>query len=254
MSQSGNHAPPEGPDRPILASPARRPPEPWIDPDPAEHPLARKIPDPDFDRAGCCDTLTARDSPSSVRKSEEAEMKAFGSSVAMAVAAAVTSFAGAGIVVEEKIILAPPPLGGGDSWTESYSQPENDLLIIGWAATVYFTDDPPTTAWASDLRIDFNGIGYFVGGFPAPGGKGNWEFQGIVTDLTGIYLDTTHTDMWANDPIPKGLLTGFTLTNDWDNSPGEPQWTVELTLFKVPAPGAIALLGTAALSGRRRRA
>jgi MYXO-CTERM domain-containing protein len=97
------------------------------------------------------------------------------------------------------------------------------------------------------------------GGFPAPGGYNDWDFQGGDSEPDGLYvhgLGSPHGDGnpdFAFDKIAKGGVWTFEFEQTW----GTADWKgVSIALHKqsaIPAPGALALLGLAGLVGARRR-
>jgi len=118
-----------------------------------------------------------------------------------------------------------------------------------WTAT----DGAP---WASDTRLDIfppdGQTGFSVGGFGGDQGEAEWDFQGPDSADPGTYTSQHFPDAWA-DGITKGGEWEFLFTNTFGTTTGH-EWTnVTITLHKVPAPGALALLGMAGVIGCRRR-
>jgi hypothetical protein len=117
-------------------------------------------------------------------------------------------------------------------------------------------------AWASDTRLNItapDGTSIFRGGFPAPGGDNDWDFQGGQSAPDGVYSHGQGSPFGDGDPdfafnkISKGGVWIFEFEQTW----GVADWKgVVIVLHKqVPAPGAFALLTLAGgmLGSRRRR-
>lgn len=130
----------------------------------------------------------------------------------------------------------------------------NTKGVIGF--TVSFDYDEPISdaSWASDLRMFLTAPGgklVDLGGFSNV--QNDWDFQGSGSTLPGHYTHTSDAARWADDPQDKGTWT-IELINDWTDDPNPTQWNnFTITFHKVPAPGALALLGAAGLAGARRR-
>jgi hypothetical protein len=149
-------------------------------------------------------------------------------------------------------------LASGESIAFEVQLDENPSPVIGFSFAGVWAGGGG--AWASDtiLRITApDGTSIFRGGFPAPGGGNDWDFQGGGSAADGLYvhgLGSTFGDGnpdFAFDKLAKGGVWTFEFENTW----GTAEWKgVSIVLHKqVPAPGALALLGLAGLVGTRRR-
>jgi hypothetical protein len=155
-------------------------------------------------------------------------------------------------------------LASGESITFDVEFEANDNPVIGFSFAGVWQGGGG--AWASDTRLDItapDGTSIFRGGFPAPGGGNDWDFQGGQSAPDGAYSHGQGSPFGDGDPdfafdkISKGGVWSFTFLNTW----GTADWKgVVIVLHKqeaiTPAPGALALLGLAGLAGvsRRRRA
>lgn len=168
-------------------------------------------------------------------------------------ALALTCVASAGFLTTEKISLgtfsAP---GGQSSFFEYLGNPDNTDDIIGFTVSFIFNDAADPFAWASDLRLDivFQGGIYSVGGFSTL--VNPWDFQGSGSNPAGSYFHEA-CYVWEGNPFSKLDLKGFQLTNDYGFNGAVAWQDISITLYKVPAPGALALLGMAGVTGARRR-
>ncbi|MCC5822864.1 MAG: hypothetical protein LAT64_04935 [Phycisphaerales bacterium] len=113
-----------------------------------------------------------------------------------------------------------------------------------------------TGTWASDTRLSvrIGGTEQFnIGGLV--GRDNDWDFQGSGSTNDGTYASGPH--LFAkNNPIAAGAAWSFQFSHDWFSASASPiTWTnVNMTLHRVPAPGAMALLGLGGLvAGRRCR-
>lgn len=111
------------------------------------------------------------------------------------------------------------------------------------------------STWASDSRLSviLDGSEVFnVGGFS--GTQNSWDFQGSGSTNDGSY-SSTHI-IAKNNPVAAGASWTFSFFHDWNSTFAEPiTWSnASITVHRVPAPGAMALLGLGGLAaGRRRR-
>ena len=110
--------------------------------------------------------------------------------------------------------------------------------------------------WASDTRLSvrIDGTEQFnIGGLV--GRDNDWDFQGSGSTNDGPYASGPH--LFAKDnPIDAGAMWTFAFFHNWNSASAAPiSWeNVTITLHRVPAPGAMALLGLGGLvAGRRRR-
>jgi uncharacterized protein (TIGR03382 family) len=166
---------------------------------------------------------------------------------------AVAGFAtmtGSALANDDVISFPTFTLFGGESITFTVELPPNNKTVTGFSFTGHFDDLANDASWASDLRLDIlapDGQDYAIGGFDNPSNL--WDFDGPGSDGDGVY---SHDGHGTFDNAPKGVWT-FKFTNDWGPSGGHTWSDVVITLHKVPAPGALALLGVAGLLGGRRR-
>ncbi len=134
---------------------------------------------------------------------------------------------------------------------------ENGNAVIGFRVEFDFTNQFDDSSWASDLEFkltDPGGKTYVVGQQAFDGGDPFgpedfiWDFDGADSQPSGFYT-STHTI----GAVDKGGTWNVMLAESWDG--GVAFDNISLTLIKIPAPGALALLGVAGLLGvsRRRR-
>ncbi len=166
-------------------------------------------------------------------------------------AAAVTAIAAA----DQSINLGNNSLAGGQSNTYTFAL---SGTLTDFSIGFDYVDGN-SSSWASDMAlqvIDPNGVSKFWGGsgFTIAGStfQSNWSFWGSASSASGFYSD-------ASNPVAgmsgNGVWT-FKVFNGWTgatNACGYNNVVVNL-VGVVPAPGALALLGLAGLTGRRRRA
>jgi len=172
-------------------------------------------------------------------------------------AAAVLGFSGAVMadnVVEQILVADLVTLGANEVASYLIDLPNNDNQVIGIGFRGDVTGISGNAMWASDMRLDIlhNGMELVsVGGFtdPAPA---MWAFDGAASTNDGFYAQ----EFILADMGSKGGEWRIDFRNDWAFAPAPGQtWDFEIYLIKkVPAPGALALLGLAGLAGRRRRA
>lgn len=126
-------------------------------------------------------------------------------------------------------------------------------------------DETGAGSWASDTRLEvlLNGqVVYNLGGFS--GIENDWDFQGSQSTAPGFYAHGVGGEAWDGDGQPDFALKGlanpgdvwsFRFTNGWNSdSAGTLTWSdAQLVIHKIPAPGALALLGVAGIIGSRRR-
>lgn len=115
-------------------------------------------------------------------------------------------------------------------------------------------------AWASDTIMTItapDSTQISRGGFPAPGGDQDWDFQGGVSSGDGMYshgFGSTFGDGDADLAFAGGVSGNGTWTFEFEQTWGVATWKgVSIVLHQIPAPGALALLGLAGLVGVRRR-
>lgn len=138
----------------------------------------------------------------------------------------------------------------------------NEFGITGFTFEGDYSEDPAGGSWASDTKLVLSGLlDYSIGGFSSP--VNDWDAldmdgsfpQGSGSNDDGFYSSTN--PVWESAPIDKsagGTLT-LTFTNDWNSDAASTMTWANATLIihKIPAPGALALLGLAGLAGTRRR-
>ena len=109
--------------------------------------------------------------------------------------------------------------------------------------------------WASDTRLSVlvdGGEVFNVGGLVAR--DNDWSFQGSGSTSDGFY-SSTHI-IAKDNPVPAGVEWTFSFFHNWNSSSAAPiTWSnASITVHRVPAPGAMAMLGLGGLvAGRRRR-
>lgn len=148
--------------------------------------------------------------------------------------------------------------GGVISASFTIVPPANDFPIVGFSFSGTVAGITGSGSWASDLQLaidDPNGNTTLIGGFSTPSDF-DWDFQGSGSADDGDYASGPHF-LWEDSPIDKDGVNAFvfTFTNDWNSElAAMHQWSnIEITFHKIPAPGALALLGLAGLVGSRRR-
>lgn len=167
----------------------------------------------------------------------------------------------------------PIVLNGGDPFdlsvdgapvTFEVELADNPYPVIGFSFAGVIEGISGNATWASDTRLEItapDGTTVSRGGYPAPGGGADWDFQGDISTEDGLYAHGIGGEEWngngepdfAFDKVARGGVWSFTFHQDFGNV----TWKgVTIVLHKqIPAPGALALLGVAGLCtrGRRRR-
>lgn len=158
---------------------------------------------------------------------------------------AFVGIANAGYITETIFIGSVNPNNGGNIFVPYVNPPGNNNPIVGFAITLDFVGGGGTFATDLQLTFDFGGFTQSFGGESAGGVGTPWGW-----DIDPGFYSFEACEIWINNPIPKSDLIGFQLTDLW----GGGTWNnIEITLYKVPAPGALALLGMAGVTGARRR-
>ena len=172
-------------------------------------------------------------------------------------AAAVLGISGvamADTVVEQILVSDMVTLGANEVAEYLIQLEDNNNQVLGIGFRGHVTGISGNAMWASDMRLDVlqNGNEVLaVGGFTAPAPM-QWAFDGPGSSDDGFYAQ----EFLMSDLGSKGGEWRINFRNDWATAPAPGQtWDFEVYLIKkVPAPGALALLGLAGLAGRRRRA
>lgn len=150
-------------------------------------------------------------------------------------------------------------LGAGEGTQVAIQLPDNESLVVGFEVRFDYSEAVEDASWASDVQVIVTAPDqdiYTVGGLTnLPAADIAWSFQGPQSNGPGTYGDSGLDAFlpWLDNGKSKGeYLVDF--TNDWLGDPNPNQYdNVEIRFYKVPGPGALALLGFAALAGRRRR-
>ena len=149
----------------------------------------------------------------------------------------------------------------GFNFTEAYAAGSLSGTLSGVSVNATLNASVATT-YADDLCVYMDAAPLSLGGLLQVGGFSNlnaaqrysWSNGGSSapgTTVTGTKTLTTGIDMAAN---PLQSIGGG---NGYGAAGTSGTWTGTITLIgvnAVPAPGAVALLGLAGLTGRRRRA
>lgn len=148
-------------------------------------------------------------------------------------------------------------LFGGDIVHFELELADNAKEIVGFIVEWDYFESVPDGSWASDAQATVTsptGANYIVGGFTNVGNADVlWSFDGAQSDGPGHYGDKDIHTPWKKDLQPKGLWH-FDFANDWTPDPNPNEYNnLTITFLKIPAPGALALLGVAGLIGGRRR-
>ena len=144
----------------------------------------------------------------------------------------------------------PGLLGGGQSAVFNFtdSVPVVDSISISFD----YAEPVLDASWASDVQViltDGVGNSLIIGGFINSNAADIlWAFDGSISDDPGNYSDT-----FATNFVTDGIWS-LTFVNDWTSDPNPNDYAnLIVTMGPVPAPGALALLGLAGVSRRRRR-
>lgn len=190
---------------------------------------------------------------------------AFGMMAALAMGGAAWADHGAGYdpsLDEVLFIGTVGPISIGQSVKFDFDL-DNPNSVIGFSFSGdYVVQDPG--GWASDTQMNItgpSGSSVSIGGFGLPDPDLDWDFQGAGSAPLGFYSSGAHFHKADGSPVFNSNGDGSTnkpgnwsivFTQDFGGSPTI--WeNVEITLHKIPAPGAMALLGVAGLMGGRRR-
>ena len=149
--------------------------------------------------------------------------------------------------------LASDASGPLDEFIYSYTV-QGGEVAFSFSGDFFDVAGPTGGMWASDTRLQIfrNGMEvYNVGGFS--GVVNPWDFQGGGSAPDGFYSHGP--DFAVNGLAVAGDVWDFRFTNGWNSSASTPiEWSnATLTLHKIPAPAALAVLGLAGLAGGRRR-
>lgn len=189
---------------------------------------------------------------------------AFGMMAALAMGGAAWADHGAGYdpALDEVLFVGTVgPISDGQSMSFDFLL-DNPNQVIGFSfAGDYVVQDPG--GWGSDTHMRITGpsgstVG--IGGFGSPSDL-DWDFQGPDSAPLGFYSSGPHFHGAKGAPVFNSNGDGSTnkpgnwsivFTQDF-GAAGTIWENVEITLHKIPAPGAMALLGVAGLMGGRRR-
>jgi hypothetical protein len=154
----------------------------------------------------------------------------------------------------ETFNLGNVTLGAGEVATFQITLEDNPKAVVGWIVEWDYFEPIPDASWASDAKAVVTsptGASDERGGFDTV--VNPWSFDGSGSDGPGHYGDTDVQFPWKDAPEPKGVWT-LTFSNDWGGDPNPNEYNnLTITFLKLPAPGALALLGVAGLVGTRRR-
>lgn len=156
-----------------------------------------------------------------------------------------------------KFDVAGGVFGNGTNAPQTKTFETTPLVGTLTGVVVSFTYSAPASgSWASDFIVALNGISW--GGFNTT--FGNID-QGNLVGLPDSGTAGNYVGTGTGGPGPFPTFNGNTTTilygNGWLNSGGATFTNISITLKgvdKVPAPGAMALLGLAGFAARRRRA
>jgi len=146
-------------------------------------------------------------------------------------------------------------LGGAASETKL-----NTTLVSGTLTGVTVTFDWSAAApgsWVADFLLGIGGVswggfGGYTGGWAGQGGWAGFPNTGANGTYTGKGVITA-----GPAPVFNSEIVSLHLQNGWLNNGGFTLANIHITLQgvdKIPAPGALALLGLAGFASRRRRA
>ena len=146
-------------------------------------------------------------------------------------------------------------LGGQQGEIFTLILPDNAKGVIGFSVEFDYFEPIPDGSWASDAQVIVTsplGAVYTVGGFDNAGAADElWVYDGPGSDGPGHYADQFFP--WKDDLQPKGAWT-VSFFNDWGADGNVNEYNnIVVTFYKIPGPGALALLGVAGLIARRRR-
>ena len=138
----------------------------------------------------------------------------------------------------------------------------NNNPVVGFAIAFDYINQNVDSSWASDLELQITtpsgsvwivGQSSFNGGDPFGPQDDIWDFDGPNSEPDGHYFSDHFP--WKDLPEEKGGIWNFMFTETWDGATSYNN--VVVSLYKIPAPGGLAILGIAGLVGgtrRRRRA
>ena len=137
---------------------------------------------------------------------------------------------------------------------------DNNRPVVGFSISFDYVNQLNDSSWASDLELQITspmGSTWIVGqsqfnpGDPFGDQDDIWDFDGPGSQVSGSYFSEHFP--WKDEPQEETGTWNFMLTETWD---GDADFTnVVMTLYKIPTPGALAMLAVAGLLGitRRRR-
>ena len=128
--------------------------------------------------------------------------------------------------------------------------------VLGFVINFDYVNNANDSSWGSDLELQITtpslntyiiGQSSFNGGDPFGPQTDIWDFDGVGSQPSGHYTS----DNFFAIKEPQEGIWNFMFTETWDGDTAYNNLTIEM--IKVPAPGALALLGVAGLAGCRRR-
>lgn len=152
-------------------------------------------------------------------------------------------------------IILPGPYVFSGPQTHAFETTEIEGTLTGVSISFDFSDAQSAT-WVSDVVLGISGISW--GGFDEFfGNVDQGEWPGLPTGGTSGFYSSTALVTDGPAPTYNGEIVPFIIGNGWSGSAGGFTLNnVEVTLHgieKVPAPGALALLGLGGLAAARRR-
>lgn len=163
--------------------------------------------------------------------------------------------------LDEKIVVPSFALADEESFVFTVDLQENGNPVVGFSFSGVVSGISGTATWASDTLLTIGapeGDSVVIGGFLAENDL-DWDFQGSGSTDDGAYASGPHLEDADGLPLfgggtGKGGTWSFTFTQTFGVTDQSVAWDeVSIVLHKIPAPGALALIGLAGLGGGRRR-